>query len=142
MTTFITDSLAFVVESTGFEPEVTLLVDGVPIVGALTSVRRYHRWMTDALQLFGEVGELQLDATAAPATEAERRDIRTRFREEFAAQDEDEEDERQPTGPLSFPELCVRNAQVRNGIPPDGRSYPYLLVSAAHVGAVTLGHVE
>ena len=141
MTTFVTDPLAFVVESTGFEPHVTLLVDGVPIVGALTSVRRYHRWMTDAMRLFGEVGELELDGTAPPATEAERQDIRAKFKEQLIAREDDEEDDA-PAGSLSFPELCVRNAQVRHGLPMHWKSYPYLLVNAARVGAVTLGHPD
>lgn len=137
MAGFVTDPLAFVVESTGFEPNVTLLVDGVPIVGALASVRRYHRWMTDAMRRFGEAGELQLEATAPPPTEAERKDIRAKFKERFK-----EEMQREGGCAMSFPEVCVRNAQVQSGVATSWKSYPYLLVSAERVSAVTVGRVE
>jgi hypothetical protein len=129
---FISDPFARLVESSGGEVAVTLIVDGVMVVGFLAPVERFTRWALDAWTLAAEVGEVSVAGTAEAPTPAERVAIADAFANARG-------DAAPDGGQRTFPLLCVRNAEIRVGLPVHWTTVPFLLTSAERVSALTIG---
>ena len=121
------DILIRLVESSGAEVHVTILLHGVPVEGKLTSTLRFNRWAKETLQISAATG------STIPAGESEppRRD------EAKAIKDRLDQDPMSETG--RFEETCLRDAIVKAGPRSTWQTYPYLLVAAGNIDAVTLG---
>jgi hypothetical protein len=123
------------VETTGGEVSVTLLVGGVSITGFLTSTTRFNHWQARMINIALEVGSGEQDGSTEPPNAAERKEIQDGWEAEIAkAELGDGEVSR-----ISLPSLCVRDALVMAGVPAHWAQHAYLLISADHVSAITLG---
>jgi hypothetical protein len=131
---YITDRLALLVESTGFEVPVTLVVSGTVIIGTLAPVRRYIDWQTEVLHRSARGGGTFIATTQEMPgpTETQRQAVEDSWRERVGDLD--------PADEVSFPEICLRNAEVRSGAASTWQRCPFLLVQSDLVGAATLGH--
>jgi hypothetical protein len=128
-----TDRLAFMVESTGLEISVTLLVSGMVITGILCPVARYVRWQNEVMNRAARGGgKFSGSALMQPPTPEQTQEIA----EKWQARDLPDE------GPIAFPEICVRNAEIQSGHAMTWRKHPYLLIAAAQIGAVVPGVLE
>jgi hypothetical protein len=128
----LADRLAYIVESSGSELAVTIIVDGTIITGMLCSFRRYLRWDTEvgARSLYGTQ---RLSGPMKHADESEMLEIRNAWLErerEWRAEHGDE-----PFAP-AFVELCVRNAQVRVGASSTWVTLPYLAIDGRNVSGI------
>lgn len=132
--TYISDRLAHWVESTGIELPVTLYVPGALVVGHLAPVRRYLEWQDEVLRraLLGG-GTFVAGGGAVPGpTPQQQARTAEEWRERYGEMADYTE--------MKFPELCIRNAELRAGPPEEWRRYPMLLVQSANVCLATLGH--
>jgi hypothetical protein len=135
----ITDTWVELVESTGIEMPVTLLVSGAVLVGTLTPWLRYAMWQQEvSLRATHEVGSLGLpvmkigpisrDLAMQIAESWEERKLTRSLPPDY----ENEDNQRE----LTFPEFALRDAEIRIGIPQTWRRYPFLVVRANTVQAM------
>ena len=127
----ITERWSILVEATGMELSATLLVDGTLVSGFLTAPLRYHEWAESSVAICREMGNGGQDNASHPATPAELSRIRALWEEEHGGEIID----------YSPTEICLRDASVTNAA---GATFlfPYLLISAASVDAMTLGALD
>ena len=119
------------VQSTGNEVSVTLLVHGTLVSGFLTAPCRYADWEARSVEICRVMGNGGQDNTAAPPTAAEVLLIQERWADEHGGEDFMES---------SPAELCLRNAMVAAPMAP--LTFAYLLVDVSSVGAFTLGAAQ
>lgn len=135
----ITDTWVELVESTGIEMPVTLLVSGAVLVGTLTPWLRYAMWQQEvSMRATHEVGELVLPVMKiGPISKELTKKIAESWEERKLTRsippDSENEDNQQE---LSFPEFALRDAEIRIGIPRTWRRYPFLVVRANAVQAM------
>ena len=136
----ITDSLAQLVEATGTDLGVTLLVSGVRIHGVMTSVWHYDAWIRHTLMIGVELGSMQGETTIDPPSREERQqaidDLKDTVLRETGTHDSAFT---AVVKAMSFPRIALRNAEVQTGVAAYWSKHPYLLINADHVDAITLG---
>jgi hypothetical protein len=129
----VTDPLVRFVESGGFEVSVTLVVQGTPVVGYLTSVLReaeHARHLFDAWLL---VGNGLTHQVPDPVSAEETARIRAAWEEEHSEWS---------TEDYTFERLCLRDATVRSGPAETWTHCHYLVVATDHVSAIAMGITE
>jgi hypothetical protein len=140
---FLTDHLAErIEESTGDDTvAVTLVVNGTVITGRLTKVARYFEWY---------YREVRKNLGLAPPTPEElnfgRREAPARPSPEPGSGDDQQPDENGSDVARTYATICLQDAEiyggapqtVTNGVPIRWVTYPFLLVSAAAVTAMTV----
>jgi hypothetical protein len=127
---FITDEVVRVVEQTGSEAAVTLLVQGAIVTGMLTPRTRYDAWVQEVTARAGfQGGRTKLRGLMGPITEEQSDAIREKY------------ERRHPDGPPDdgFDLFALRNATIQAGAAMHGPTFPYLLINAYNVGAYTMG---
>jgi hypothetical protein len=136
----ITDLYAKTVEKQGIDVDITLLVDGVPITGVLTSTFHYYAWVTDRMGGADKERRAPVGAVALPSAEQReeavaswRRRVERAREQNGGASDEALEDS------IDLYELALRNAEMQVGDPHQWTRYSYVLVQADAVDAVMLG---
>jgi hypothetical protein len=129
----VTDALVNFVEARGLELSVTLVVQGTPIIGYLTSVLRdgeHTRRVFDAWHL---VGNGLTHQVPDPVSAEETARIRAAWEEEHPEWS---------TEDYTFDRLCLRDATVRSGPVETWTRCHYLVVATDHVSAIALGFTE
>jgi hypothetical protein len=126
----VTDRLAALVESCGMEIAVTLLVQGTPVTGLLTSVLREAEFLRQRFAIWQLAGSGIQDTTTEPASPQEIESIRESWERNFPGEG---------AGDLSLPTLCLRDAVIRVGPISSWTHCMYLLIDADKVSAIALG---
>ena len=131
---YLTDIVAALAEQ-DIRIGVTLGVDGTVITGTTAPVMDYYRW-------FSEGAARSLGVKLTMSEEDEETVQAAADKEGGWRSDAYEESEHR-----EYPTICLRDAQIHGGLPADVRNgvvlrwgeYPFLLVQAAAVSAMTVG---
>lgn len=130
---YVTDALVRLVEGKGTEIGVTLVVDGTLVTRLLTPMKRYTDWHTEAISRgIRAGGHTVLRGLMEPLTKEKGAEIAEEWRERMEEQGIESEH-------VTFRCFALRNAEVQAGVPMNWPTFPYLLIAAGHVSALTLG---
>ena len=132
---YLTDLLARRVEALADEFGVTLLVDGVVVRGQLTSRHRYTEWVTTITLVNIEVGNGPVDGATEPHSRAQSDRIIERWKTKMEAEGIAPGDEHA----IEFPVIYLRDAVIESRGDGGRLRLPFLMIGAAHVGAMTVG---
>lgn len=124
---YMTDHIVSLVEDSIGEVGVTLLVGGTVVTGTLVPLRLYAEWVADLISR-GAAGERYISQPPR-VPESIPADLIVEIQRERESGEK----------AASFSRFCLRNATVRAGAGMHWVEHPYLLISAAHVGAFTVG---
>lgn len=122
------DQFAQLVEESGAEIGVTLLVNGVLIEGILTPLERWTEWTVAALS-----GTPNRQAARAPAlTQEESEKLKKNWERRYAHLKGNVE--------LTYDRICLRNATIQTVPNPEyWPTWPYMLIETLSIDAFTLG---
>ncbi len=124
------ESHLLLVEKSGVEMPLTLLVQGQFISGHLTAWANYTRWAKEVMMRTAITGSESLTRVPPPSPEIaaqQARDFKARHAE---AKDADS---------VAAPVFALRNARAENGPGLMWKRFPYLVIVTAHVSALSLG---
>lgn len=116
---------------------VTLVVGSVVITGMLCSVIRYRRWLETCLAIVSAMESGKIEFSTESPTAAEQAEISENWTSMLAERGITEGEAEESRIPIKV--LCVRNATIQTGARENWLRRPFLLVSAEHVGAFTVG---
>jgi hypothetical protein len=123
---YISDWFVHRVESSGTELLITVVLDGLVIVGYLTPVKRFEDWRNTGVGSRRDVTGRSIDVREPPKPleiwEAE--EIRERWKE---------------TGtPTTFEYFAMHTVQIRGSSDESWIEHPYIIVAASKVAAMSL----
>lgn len=140
--------IARLVNETGMEPEVTLIVGGTVLVGTMISDAKYMAGLMEQLGT-ANVNFTPSEGQSSEDVEKFREGWRTGFQqpmleavERFRGREtrlEPEGDDSVEGEQREVEEICLRNAEIRTGVPMNWTTCPLLLIDMRNVGAFTLG---
>lgn len=120
------------VESSGFEMGVTLILHGVIVTGTLTPLTQYAAWFTEVLNRTTASARGQSSAGGImPAMTIEQsEEVRRSWKQRMRGEDMDD---------VVFARCALKNVTLHQGHALLAVRFPYLLVNAAAVSAASLG---
>jgi hypothetical protein len=132
---FLTDAIAYTVESSGEEVGVTVVVDGRIIDGILTPLMQYDDWVLRNMAIAVETGSGPIEMSSEkPSSALKERIVAAWARRMRAAGFVNGE-----VIPVPFPWVCLRDAIIESGPRETWRIIAYLQVDASRISAATLG---
>lgn len=127
----VTDDFVKLVESTGCEVSVTLMVQGTPVSGMLCSITRSAEHWQTMWALAATMGNGPVDLSTEPPTDRERASTAASWEEQHAGD--------MPDAEYSFDSLCLRDAMIHHGAAAHWPRCAYLVIASDHVSGVAMG---